>query len=175
MSMFVIAQYAPNDTVQSSFSNIPQNFTHLEIHSYVRTGSNYNFAQDFTFIRFNGDNSSSYFGNWMEADGTNVSASNSGTTSFIRTGLCPANAATAGLFGVSVIQIFDYSNTSKFKTVKALTGNDRNGSGSVGLYSGVYQKTDAITQINFGAANWYDAVGSLHILYGITTSSASGA
>jgi hypothetical protein len=73
------------------------------------------------------------------------------------------------------MQIFDYSNTSKFKTVKAMSGNDRNGSGGVGLYSGIYQSTNAITSINFGAANWFDAVGSFYVLYGISDSNASGA
>ena len=175
MSMFPIAQYTADNTVQSSFGNIPQNFAHLELHSYVRTGTGYNFAQDFTFIRFNGDNSNNYFSNWMEADGSNTSASNIGLTSYIRTGLCPANSATAGLYGVSILQIFDYSNTSKFKTVKAISGNDRNGSGAVGIYGGVYQSTSAITSINFGAANWYDAVGSFHVLYGVTASPVSGA
>jgi hypothetical protein len=69
---------------------------------------------------------------------------------------------------VAVIDILDYANTSKYKTTRTLAGNDQNGAGLVGLYSGLYMSTSAISSIEFtinGSGNF--ATGSNFALYGI--------
>jgi hypothetical protein len=50
-------------------------------------------------------------------------------------------------YSASIIDILDYANTNKYKTYRALTGIDKNGSGSIQLTSGVWRNTTAITSI----------------------------
>jgi hypothetical protein len=43
----------------------------------------------------------------------------------------PRNGATANAFGVGIIDILDYANTNKYKTIKSLDGCDLNGAGVI--------------------------------------------
>jgi hypothetical protein len=81
--------------------------------------------------------------------------------------LMPTNSAGANIYGAGVIDILDYANTNKFKTVRSLTGTDLNGSGQIILGSGLYQQTTAITSITLEAngVNWL--TNSSFALYGI--------
>jgi hypothetical protein len=66
------------------------------------------------------------------------------------------------------MDILDYANTSKNKTIRMLSGNDRNGSGDIILISGLWASTSAINQIDLrleSAANF--AQYSQFALYGI--------
>jgi hypothetical protein len=79
-----------------------------------------------------------------------------------------AQPAASLLFGVSIIDILDYSNTNKQKTLKALSGNDRAGSGNLAIGSSLWVDTDAITSIliePLSSANWVEY--SHFALYGI--------
>jgi hypothetical protein len=51
-------------------------------------------------------------------------------------------------YGCYIIDILDYANTNKYKTIRALNGVDNNGSGNVEIYSGLWQSTAAITQFD---------------------------
>ena len=73
------------------------------------------------------------------------------------------------------MDILDYTNTNKNKTIRAIAGFDANGSGTAGLWSSVYLDTSAITSIAVGTANSNFAAGSRLDLYGITTSQVTGA
>jgi hypothetical protein len=50
-------------------------------------------------------------------------------------------------FNGSVIDILDYAQTSKYKTVRTLFGEDVNGSGEVGIVSSVWMDTDAVYSV----------------------------
>jgi hypothetical protein len=53
----------------------------------------------------------------------------------------------ANIFSGFVIDILDYANTNKYKTIRYLSGYDANGSGRVGLGSGSWRSTSAVTSI----------------------------
>jgi hypothetical protein len=78
-----------------------------------------------------------------------------------------AASSTASVFGGIVIDILDYANTNKYKTMRTLSGYDANGSGNVGLFSGLWMNTAAVTSINL--LTFYDqyATYSSFALYGI--------
>jgi hypothetical protein len=62
------------------------------------------------------------------------------------------NGPGAGNVGASILDILDYANTNKYKTIRLLAGVDVNGTvatfgGVVGLTSGLWQNTNAITSI----------------------------
>ena len=88
----------------------------------------------------------------------------------INFGSTAGNGASANVFGVGVIDILDAFNTSKYKTVRFLDGYDNNGSGLVALRSGLWQSTNAITDItvapeNFGGTTYKQY--STFALYGV--------
>jgi len=74
---------------------------------------------------------------------------------------------TASAFGTAVIDILDYANTNKYKTVRTLAGWDANGSGLVSFWSGSWRNTNATTTITLlpNLGNW--AQYSQFALYGV--------
>jgi hypothetical protein len=87
----------------------------------------------------------------------------------------PAASSTASIFGSVIVDILDYTNTSKRKTFKSIGGYDANGSGIVRLSSYAETGTGAVTTLNIstvGAGNFI--AGSSFDLYGITTSPTTG-
>jgi hypothetical protein len=77
--------------------------------------------------------------------------------------------STSGMFGISVNDILDYSNTNKFKTHRCLCGHDQNGSGFIFMFSGNWRSTAAITSITIYPGDFTTtfAANSSFALYGI--------
>ena len=146
------------------FSSIPSTYTHLQVRALARnttaeTASN-------TFSRFNGDTGNNYTAHWLTGDGASASSNNVVPWDVNLVANIPAANATAGIFGVMIYDVLDYANTNKFKTVRSLTGNDRNGSGSVWLDSGLWRSTSAISTITFTTGTNFAEYSSF-ALYGI--------
>jgi hypothetical protein len=153
-----------------TFSSIPSTYKHLQVRAMARSANAV--AADQTMLYINGDASPSNFtfhtfgGNgssaFSEGYGTGVLG---GITPVIR---MPGASTTANIFGVTVIDILDYTNTSKYKTVKALNGFDANGTGQLQLTSGLWLNTAAVNSLTFiiqGGGNF--ASGTTFSLYGI--------
>jgi hypothetical protein len=76
----------------------------------------------------------------------------------------------------TIIDILDYTNTNKNKTMRSISGFDRNGGGTVGIWSVLYStNTNAITSLILSGGGSYIANGSRFDLYGITSSQETGA
>ena len=148
-----------------SFTSIPSTFKHLQVRGIARgtfAATNLNLC-----MQVNSDTSNSYTYHQLLGDGSSASAGGGTAQSFGFVGRIAQANASASVFGASVIDILDYANTSKNKTIRALGGYDSNGNGMATLMSSAYIKTDAITSIQiFG--NLGDLVaGSSFALYGI--------
>jgi hypothetical protein len=177
MTMHWIAGYtAPTSSSvgQVLFASIPQTFTHLQLRISARTVDSVVNSQT-AGLQLNGVGTNSYNGHQMEGNGSAVSFN---SASFYNCWLnqphiTGANAG-ANIFGVQLIDISDYSNTSKNKTIRAMGGFDNNGSGTVGLYSGLFISTNAITSILWNVSGNLVAAGTTFDLYGITTSPTTG-
>jgi hypothetical protein len=102
----------------------------------------------------------------MTGNGTAASGSGSAIRDNMVIGTFAAASATGGLFGVAVIDILDYANTNKYKTIRSIAGV---AGYSAGMYSGLYKSTTAISAISFRDNS--DATnilaGSTIALYGI--------
>lgn len=160
-----IATATPNGT-SVTFSSIPQTYKHLQIRAIVRTSRNDATTDVLTFT-FNGDGANNYATHGLVGNGSSASAH--GYTPYatpIYLDGIPSSTAAANTFGAVSIDILDYTNTNKYKTVKALGGADYNGSGQVRLVSGVWLNTAAVTSITFGSVGSYLANSSF-ALYGI--------
>jgi len=130
-----------------TFSSIPSTYTHLQIRALTRD-SRVATNSDAT-IRFNGDTAANYNAHNFSADGTTIYAGAYVSSTNINIGNQPGSSATSNIFGGSVIDILDYANTNKFKTVRCITSYDTNGGGWVNIGSGTWRSTSAITSITF--------------------------
>lgn len=151
-----------------TFSSIPTDtYTHLQIRMIMRsTSSNSNVSG---FLRFNSDSGSgNYRSHFLEGDGSIVAAGTNalGSTSINMLTLS-GNGATASTYSADIIDILDYRNTNKYKTVRILHGFDRNGSGFVQFQSGVWLNTNAITSISITLDSGNFDANSVAALYGI--------
>lgn len=153
-----------------TFSSITGTYKHLQIRMVTRNsnaGATYDNSSTMTF---NGDTTTSnYYWHALEGNGSGVNTpySNSyvGMIRNTSTGLNVTNA-----FAPYIIDILDYANSNKNKTIKSLNGqnNSTYSSFGVGLNSGVWFSNSAITSITIGASsgnNW--VTGSRFSLYGI--------
>ena len=162
---FQIATTTLNTAAASiEFNSIPQTYTHLQIRAIGRSTS----TSPDTYLQINGVTAGgNYSYHYVYGDGASV-ASGSDTSQGFLIGLRTATSNnSANIFGVGVIDILDYTNTNKFKTVRTLSGFDGNGSGLTWLVSGNYRSTNAITSLKFTASSVSFAQYSSFDLYGI--------
>ncbi len=131
-----------------SFTSIPSTFKHLQIRSLTL----FEQADRGSLIRFNSDSSNNYSWHRLFGNGTSPTADGAATQGY---GLAAPTGApsTSNTPGSGIIDILDYANTNKFKTVRSLNGTDANGNGSVFLQSTLWQSSSAITSITFTAGN----------------------
>ncbi len=122
---FPIATYTVSSATASSitFSNIPQNYTHLQLRCTLRnttTGSNY------ATININ---SGTYRQNFWYTSGSGyvVSTSTGADVVFSR-----MSSATANYFGSNIMEIDDYSSTTRNKVVRSIGGAETTYSNSTG-------------------------------------------
>jgi hypothetical protein len=148
-----------------TFAGIPNTYKHLQIRTLAR--SNYT-GQDGFKIQLNDTTAASYSYHYVGGNGSVTYAGASASASFMQGTSFTGNNAAANIFGVGIIDILDYANTNKNKTVRSLGGFDANGSGVVEMWSGGYYLTPAVNSIKlftFNAAtiNQY----SQFALYGV--------
>jgi hypothetical protein len=127
-----------------SFTSIPSTYTHLQIRSFTRIPSGGNNG----LLTFNSDTGANYVTHLLYGDGASAAALSFTNDNYIYGSRVSTATST---YGVGVIDVLDYANTNKFKTVRLLTGNDDNGSGLIALNSGLWRSTSAITSITYTA------------------------
>jgi hypothetical protein len=141
-----------------TFSSIPSTYKHLQIRGLVLSA-----GTDTAQIRFNSDTGSNYTRHRIFGNGTTATASGSANTTFIILN----EGSTSTLPNTFIVDVADYASTTKNKTVRSFSGIDQNGSGNVGLFSGVWRNTAAITSVTvFLNSGNYDTT-SVISLYGI--------
>ena len=143
-----------------TFSSIPSTYKHLQIRFMIFTNTN-----DAALMQVNSDTGSNYTRHFLSGNGSTVSAvASTPSTSFYVDNLSQGTSST--LPDVSIIDLLDYSSTTKNKTIRCFSGIDKNGSGDVTLSSGVWMNTNSITSISiFLGANF--TTTSVFSLYGI--------
>jgi len=150
-----------------TFTAIPSTYKHLQIRSIIRSTNAV--TADNARMRFNSDTGSNYRFHYLGGSGSGsaYAGDSSGTTTFAYAGLTSGASATSGVMSAQVIDILDYANTSKNKTVRALTGTDNNGSGFIELDSSLWMNTAAINNISIFFTSGNIAQYSHFALYGI--------
>jgi hypothetical protein len=151
-----------------TFSSIPSTYTHLQIRTMVKTNEGTTGATNIE-MRFNSDTAGNYTRHYLFGTGSSVIAGGNGGANLLTTGSA-AQSGVANTFGVTVIDILDYANTNKYKTMRSLSGVNQNTSGSNfiwGVQSGVWLNTSAITSISLFSNSSNLSQYSSFALYGI--------
>jgi hypothetical protein len=178
MSMTWIATGTTSGSAQGiTFSSIPQTFTHLQLRCFVRNQAAAP-NPDYLLGRFNGDTGTNYTNHYLHGTGSAADAGSFQIQAYSFAGPFSYTSgaySTAGVYTNVVIDILDYTNTNKNKVTRSIGGWDSNGSGRVGIYSNLWLNTAAINSIYISTANGNEVAGSVYTLYGITTSSVTGA
>lgn len=145
-----------------TFSSIPSTYTHLQIRASVLLTSANNIK-----MQVNSDTASNYSWHSIQSTGTTVSAAYASTVFMY-----------VGFYGgvtlypqAGIIDILDYTNANKYKTIRVLEGNSTNGNGAYGDYvkfwSGNWRSTSAITSVTLYPTSGLFDVGAKIALYGI--------
>lgn len=147
------------------FTSIPSTYTHLQIRGIGRTSTATTSEQ--IYVQFNTDTGSNYSLHYIYGDGTTAYAGGGASQNNMYAFRVTGASAASSIFGGGVVDILDYKNTSKYKTLRTLSGEDKNGNGFLFYQSGLWQSTNAITSIKLYSSSGNLAQYSSFALYGI--------
>jgi hypothetical protein len=148
------------------FTSIPDTYKHLQIRGIVR--ANRAGSSDSVGIPFNGITTGGFYDyHTLNGNGSSAASGDGVSQNFVYPTITTAGTDLANAFSAMVVDILDYTNTNKNKTVRSLAGYDLNGSGYSWFASGLWRNTAAISSIRIapGSSGWaqYTQVA----LYGI--------
>lgn len=150
-----------------TFSNIPQMYQHLQIRMTARS-SRSAATQEEISMQFNSDTGNNYAFHELYGIGTSTGAGALASTNRIVVGYVTGNTAISNNFGMAIIDILDYTSTSKTTVARSIAGTDNNGNGIIGIHSGMWTNTNAVTSVTLvprTGPNWLQY--SIFSLYGV--------
>ena len=152
-----------------TFSSIPSTYRHLQIRVLAKSNAAGNDGlAHHAEIAFNGDTTlANYNRHQLRGDGSTAVSNYSGSAA--PTACYVPSAGLTNIFGVGVVDVLDYANTNKYKVTRTLTGSNNNAVSAefVGLTSGLWQSTAAITSITIKCGTESFTQYSSFALYGI--------
>lgn len=156
-----------------TFSSIPSTYSHLQLR--ISSRSNGNDTENNATMRFNGDSGNNYISwNYVYGNGTSAFSNTGGQNTFIIADRNAMNLASANIYSPCIIDILDYTNTNKNKTVRRFSGvelNTTNGASSVWLAGGLWMSTSVITSLTLTPSTSFSPnnyiVDSIFALYGV--------
>lgn len=146
-----------------TFSSIPSTYASLQLRGLVLS------ATDYIQIRINGDSGSNYTRHQLVATGVSVAAGGTTATDSYRfANLGSGGALDATYPNVFILDLHDYTSTTRYKTFRGFSGNDNNGEGTVNLTSSLWLNTNAVTSLTISTINGNNfSSTSRFALYGI--------
>jgi len=136
------------------FTSIPATYSHLQIRGIARS-TNAGSGIDICLLQFNSDTGSNYARHSVGGNGSSTFTQVASSTTGIWVCAMWEDLISASMYGAAVVDILDYANTNKYKTVRSLEGLDKNSAsgttGEVALRSGLWQNTNAVTSIKLTA------------------------
>jgi hypothetical protein len=161
--MFAISAVTLGNTTASyiEFTSIPQTYKSLQIRFFAGFNTQPGFASGKSYL--NGDTTNTnYKSHQLNGDGSST------TSTAYSVPYLPISTGPDGYPCAYVIDVLDYTSTSKNKTIRALGGWDGNGSGQIILGSAVWLNTNAVTSYRIqcdGGYSWKQYTSAT--LYGI--------
>jgi len=153
-------------TASITFSSIPSTYTHLQLRGILQ-GANTGSTDDTWKITFNSDTATNYSYHEIYGQGTAANTLAGSTVAAVNSYGVPSSGFTS-IFAGTIIDVLDYVNTNKYKTLRGLTGYNSNATtDSINFVSGNWRNTAAITSITISPISGSWAQYSQIALYGI--------
>ena len=156
-------------TTGATFYNIPQTYTHLQVRFLIASvGTN----MDWSWIINGVSSGTSYAFRHLKSDGAGPTVSQIAYTSqpygyLLRDEY--SGGVPNGTYLSGIIDLLDYTNTNKYKTMKATYCSEQNSltAGLIKHYSCIYESTSPVTRLDLynGYLSW--GANSQFSLYGI--------
>ena len=159
-----------SDSASATFNSIAADWQHLQLRCLYKTSrATPSVGAAYLTIRANSDSGSNYSFHRLYGEGTGAFSDGTANATYFNGGNMIGNSSTTNVFHAAVIDLLDYADANKYKTMRALNGVDNNGSGNIALFSSSWRNTNAITSLTLGAdAGTYNLLaGSTFALYGI--------
>jgi hypothetical protein len=146
-----------------TFSSIPSTYKHLQVRGIGSTS----IAGKAWGIRLNNDAGSNYSYHYLQGTGSVPETGAAATQTLGYIGTSP-ESTNNNYVGAAVIDLLDYANANKYKTIRSLSGADMNGVGGYSRFnSSLWQSKNAINRVDLvltsGSFNQYSSFA----LYGI--------
>ena len=142
-------------------------YAHLQIRMVARSDWSSVYINDVD-VTFNSISSASYASHTLYGDGNQAYSTGSTSANFIRVkDVVPSANTLSSAFGAAIIDILDFSKSSKNTTTRQLSGAVVADETKIVLGSGLLNNTVAVTSINLASSNGSYVTGSRFSLYGI--------
>lgn len=151
-----------------TFSNIPSTYQHLQIRG-IGKQTDAGSSEQYILAQINNDSThTNYRLHALYGTGATASSTNAQNSTLpgAASGLLTQLGSTS-IFAGFITDILDYANTSKYKTIRSLCGQDSNGSGGIYLLSSMWISTNAITSLTFIPPTLSFAQHSTFQLFGV--------
>jgi hypothetical protein len=148
-----------------TFSSIPGTYKHLQLRVTARSSSTGNATG--LLVRCNGVSGTSYSTHNLYGPGSGLASEGfANLDAFYRLSI-PDDGLAANAYGGQIIDIMDYSLTTKNKTLRANTGYIASGVQNINLVSGAFNSTNAVTSLSLTPQAGLLKSSSRFSLYGI--------
>jgi hypothetical protein len=154
-----------------TFSSIPSTYKHLQIRALNKT-TNTASAPQYIYMKLNQDSTAANYA-WHQLEGNGSAASATAGTNngqcYFANGALSSSATFANMFAALIIDIHDYTSTTKNKTIRAFMGINTNIASNnyrLSLESNLWINTAAVDRLDFTNDDQF-AVGTVISLYGI--------
>lgn len=159
-----IASQTTTSSSNVTFSNIPQNFTDLQI---IVSNAQSTLGTPGICLRFNGDTGTNYSCTFVNGTGSAASSARVTNTTYTNVSNNIGLSATSNQPGMYVGTIMNYSNSSTNKTVIHKYSQPLGSAPGANMSVCLWRNTSAITSISFVAETGVFASGTIFTIYGI--------
>lgn len=133
-----------SSTYEVVFNSIPQTYKHLQLRATVMANAGSGFSN--LALEFNSIGGSSYGRHMLTGSGSSVTSAYTGGVQEAVVGQNTGNSSS--IPGAYIVDLLDYASTTKNKTLRSFFGvYTGSGNKSVGLWSGLFTDTSAISRI----------------------------
>jgi hypothetical protein len=147
------------------FNGIPSDYKHLQLRIVARDTQAV--GQSAPYLTFNNDSAANYAVHRLLTAGASVSSYSAVPSNAIMLNAWAAASSTSGIFGTSIVDIPDFTSTSKNKVTRSFGGNTNSVNSETGLNSGLWMSTAAITSLKITSQSATFLAGSRFSLYGV--------
>lgn len=164
----ISTQVLTGSAASVTFSSIPGTFRHLQVRMTMKD-SNAGSTMDAGYFTFNGDTTTANYAlHYMDSNGSGFNTQYANTyVNSIRS--VATSLFTSSAHSAHIMDIVDYSQTTKYKTTRILGGAGPSiySAQSVSLTSGLWMNTAAITSLTIGAVSGQNFISNCRFsLYG---------